>query len=335
MKLFQSIFGRGETRGHYPESLIETAIERAVDGTDARLRHLPGFRRRLRQPVIHAIDHVVALVDAIPAAIPAARADVSREPRLAALFASADAMLEAFGQDPTLARYLASPEGRGSEAVTTLLLAERIERNILGLDLVGDQVRRDVPQVAVSFTGHRLLEPQVDEAQTRRYLKRRAFDHLLTLALARIAEARVERADLARQRDLLKQKQRTLERSGWTLEPRQDQAADPVALMAELDRISAQLDALGADQDVLQNHLEIVAHLLDTAARQLWAEPLRLWLDAMNIQRDDQNPAARPIDLAELHNARGRRAVMLPLIIRPGELPAREDFVVAAERYLR
>ncbi len=40
MKLFKSIFGGGEAAGRYPESLIEAAIERAVDGTDSRLRLL-------------------------------------------------------------------------------------------------------------------------------------------------------------------------------------------------------------------------------------------------------------------------------------------------------
>ena len=42
LKLFQSIFGSNEKRGQHPESLIEMAIERAVDGTYPRLRALPG-----------------------------------------------------------------------------------------------------------------------------------------------------------------------------------------------------------------------------------------------------------------------------------------------------
>jgi hypothetical protein len=71
MKLFRSIFGGREAVGHYPEFLIEMAIERTVDGTDPRLRLVPGYRKRLRAPVIHAIDHVVALVDDIPATVAA------------------------------------------------------------------------------------------------------------------------------------------------------------------------------------------------------------------------------------------------------------------------
>ena len=125
MKLFHSIFGGSEARGRYPDSLVQEAIERAVDGTDARLRVLPGYRKHLRAPVIHAIDHVVALVDAISAPLVADRREYSAEPRLAAVFASAAAMLDMFGRDSALGAFLTTPEGAGAESVTALLLAER------------------------------------------------------------------------------------------------------------------------------------------------------------------------------------------------------------------
>jgi len=335
LKLFQSIFGRGETRGRYAESLIEAAIERAVDGTDSRLRLLPGYRKRLRQPVIRAIDHVVALVDGLPACVPAGRSDHGAEPRLAAMFASAQDMLEIFGRDSELADFLSSPDAFGAQRVSALLLAERVERNTLGMDLIGDQVRRDVQQVAVSFTGHRLLDPRGDEQETRRQLKRRAFDHLLSLALTRIAEVRIEREDLTRQRDLLRRKLTALERGGWGFDAPPAGHPNPAALATELDAVTGQLEALGADEGVLGAHLEVVAELLGEAHRQLWAEEITLYLDPMNIQRDAQHPSARRIVLQELHNAQGRRVTLLPISIAPGDLPPREDFVAMAERYLR
>jgi hypothetical protein len=334
MKLFQSIFGGDEARGHYPESLVRAAIERAVDGTDARLRLVPGYQKRLRQSVVHAIDHVVALVDAIPAPLVADRRQHSAEPRLDAVFASAGAMLDMFGRDTELTAFLTTPEGRGVERVTALLLAERMERNILGMDLVGDRVRRDVQQVTVSFAGHRLLDPRESEGETRRQLKRRAFDHLLTLALTRIAEAREEREDLLHQRDLLRRKCEALECGGWGFGAPEGTPPDAAAVSAELDAISAQLDSLGADGGVLHAHLGIVAESLGEAERQLWAEDIVLSLDSMNIQRDAADPSARRIALQELHNAHGRRMVMLPISLTPRDLPQREDFVTAAQRYL-
>ena len=67
LKLFQSIFRPGADKlGTYPEDLVERAIERAVDGTDGRLRALPRYKKSLRPAIIHALDHVVALVDSFP-----------------------------------------------------------------------------------------------------------------------------------------------------------------------------------------------------------------------------------------------------------------------------
>lgn len=334
MKLFQSIFGGREALGRYPESLIEMAIERSVDGTDPRLRLVPGYRKRLREPVIHAIDHVVALVDGIPATVAAGLGDYRNDPRLSALFASGEEMQQVFARDRALSEYLSGNEGRGAERVTALLMARREEKNILGMDLVGDQVRRDVAQVTVSFSGHHLLEPQALEDECRRFLKRRAFDHLLTLALARIAEARVERADLTRQRDLLLRQLRNMKRGTLSFDRPEPDEPDAAGIQTEFDAVSRQLQALGADAGLLKAHLEVVAERLAEAERQVWSEDIELCLGPMNILRDPDDPSARVMVLHELQTARGARAVVLPVAIDPRDLPRQEDFVSAAQRYL-
>jgi hypothetical protein len=334
MTLFQSIFGGGgDVRGRYPKSLIQAAIERAVDGTDPRLRLLPGYRKRLLEPVVAAIDHAVALVDDLPAPLATGRRDYSDEPRLAAVFASAESMLEDLGRDKTLRGFLAGP-GRDAERVTTLLMAERVEKHILGRDLVDGLMRRDVPQIAVNFVGHRLVDPASDEVETRRQVKRRVFDYLLTLALARISAIQVERADLVHQRDLLRRKETALEREGWSFGPPEAGYSDRRVLRVELDRITGQLHNLGTEDRVLQVHLDIVAEVLKDAAHQIWSRDISLHLDAMNIQRHPRDPTGRRIILRELHNIQGRRDTMLLLSLAPADLPPQEDFLTAVERYL-
>jgi hypothetical protein len=332
LKLFQSIFGAGEAAGRYPESLVEMAIERAVDGTDPRQRALPGYRKRLRAPVIHAIDHVIAIVDSLPAPLPATSGNYAAEPRLTALFASAEHMREVFGSDTMLSEF--RDRHPGGEPVTALLLAERVEKNVLGIDLDGETLKREVAQVAVNFRSQRLVDPGLDEGEMRRQLKRRAFDHLLSLALLRITEVQGERVGLNRQRDLLRRKLSALQSGGWSFEDTGGTRADPVPLQAELDDIEAQLTALGMDDRVLSAHLDITVGLLAEAERHFWADEVVLHLDRMNIQRSAQDGTAREIRFQQLHNARGRRLVMLLVTIDPGELPRRVDVVTAAERYL-
>ena len=333
LKLFQSIFGGGEQPGRYPESLIAAAIERSVDGTDARLRALFGYKNYLRPSVIRAIDHVVALADGIPAPLAAGRGDYNADLRLKALFATADRMQEVFGNDVELNEFRNGPD-KGAERVFALLLAERVEKNVLGMELAGDMLRRDVAQVSVSFRKHRLIEVTSNEAETRRQLKRRAFDHLLTLALTRIAEAHGERADLARQRDLLCHKLSALKRAGWSFEAAEGAPPEHKVLIAELQEIETELTKLGTDAGALQGRLDIVADLLGHAEQQLWAEGFVIHLDSMNIRRDAQDASAQRVTLRELHNARGAGFVMLLVSLAPGELPQRENVISAAQRYL-
>jgi hypothetical protein len=223
---------------------------------------------------------------------------------------------------------------RGAERMFALLLAERTERNVLGMDLAGEQLRRDVAQLTVGFRNHRLVDVTDNEAETRRLLKRRAFDHLLSLALARIAEVRAERTDLARQRDVLRHKLATLERNGWSFAETEADPPAPAELQSELEDIESQLQHLGADADVLGAHLDIVADLLAQADQHLRIEPLAMRLDSMNIQRDAQDATARDIALHEIHNARGRRSVLLLIAVKPGELPLPENRLATAHRYL-
>jgi len=333
IKLFQSIFGGGEQQGHYPESLIDAAIERTVDGTDPRLRAVFGYKKHLRPSVIHAIDHVVALVDGISAPLPAGRSDYNADMRLKALFATADRMQEVFGNDVALNEFRRGPD-KGAERVFALLLAERVEKNVLGMELAGDMLRRDVVQVSVSFRRHRLIDITSNEADTRRQLKRRAFDHLLTLALTRIAEVHGERADLARQRDLLRRKLSALKCGGCSFDEAEGAQLEPKVLDAELQEIETELKNLGTDAGALQGRLDIVADLLDHAEQQLWAEDSVIHLDNMNIRRDVQDASAQRITLREFHNARGAGLVMLLVSLAPGELPRRENPISAAQRFL-
>jgi len=333
LKLFQSIFGGNEARGRYPESLIEMAIERVVDGTYPRLRAQSGYSKRLRQPVIHAIDHVISLIDNLSAPLPAVNATYSSDPRLPALFVSAEHMREVFGKDNALGEFREGHPEIG-EGVTALLLAERKEKNTLGVALEGDMLRRDVAQVSVSFGNHRLLDPSNNEEEARRLLKRRAFDHLISLALWRLSEAKSERAELNHQHELMKGKLGLLQRGGWSFEGKEGESIDPVALQGELDAIEAQLAAITIDDRTLSGQLDIVTDLLADAENQIWAEPVDLHLDRMNIKRPAENPDARQISFQELHNTRGQSLVMLFVSLNPAELPQRQKFSASSGQIL-
>src|SRR5574340_1004178 len=131
LKLFQSIFRPGTDKlGTYPEDLIKLAIERAVDGTDRRLHALTGYKKALRPAVIHAIDHVVELVDSLPAPLELDRRNYGSDAELNAYFASVDHMNAMLSRDAEMRKWQKSPDSAAAERVYALLMMDLSERNV-------------------------------------------------------------------------------------------------------------------------------------------------------------------------------------------------------------
>lgn len=336
LRLFQSIFGgAADVDGRYPERVVDAAIERALDGTDPRLRILPGYRKRLRPLVIHAVDHVVRLVEGLPSPAELSRKGYGADPRLSAFFASADHLTEVVNADRALSDFLARTEAGVAERIIALLVTVKQERKVLGVALEGEILKRDVPQITVSFANHRVVDPAITEEETRRLLKRRAFDHLLGIALGRIAPARKKRAGLEQQRTLLRRKLMTFRSGRWDFDETRGRAVpDVAALETQLGEIEVQLQGLGADAGVLQFHLDILSEVLSQAEQELWARPVSLILDSMNIKRDHARGNAHEVALQELHSASGRTAILLPVVVPRSELLTRPDLITEAQRYL-
>lgn len=316
LKLLQSIFG-GVTQGNYPESLVKAAIERAVDGTDPCLRVVSGYKKKLRPAVLASIDHVVALVDGLTLPLAVSRSSYGDTPRLKAFFVSPDDMERTFSRDQNLAAYLRGA-GDTPPQVVALLAMEKRENTVLGNEVSGELVIRDVPQVSVSFEAHRLIDPTGSEEETRRQLKRRAFDHLLGLALTRISIVKTTREQLGRHRELLQAKRTLLERGGWGFnESDSSEKLDVAGVEGQLADIEASLMELGGDDSMFEAYLNILVDVLGNPETYLWSRKETLTLDSMGIKRAQGAFNTSELTLDELFNAEGR-TLTVALVALPG-----------------
>lgn len=316
LHLFHSIFGGAEEAGRYPKSLVKTAIERAVDGTDPWLRGLSGYRRKLRPAVVRAIDHVVGMVDRLDAPLELSRMNYGSDPLLRLAFISSDQLDHLLQTDPAL-KILRRETSQTDRPMWALLGMDCEQRRAFGVDLQGDLLVRDVAQVTVGMANHRLLDPSLDPTENRRMLMRRAFDHLLTLALGRIVATEQVRENLLARRALLQAKHNILEGSGWGFGAMTGKAPQRDEVHRQLGEIETQLLEFGGDDRYLEKHLEIVADILANAEQQLWAEPVVLIVDRMGIKRSEASKDVPELRLTELHNAAGRRMVVRLVTIPP------------------
>lgn len=290
LKFFQSIFS-STTSDNYPESLIKTAVERAVDGTDPWIRAVPGYKKKLRPAVLRAIDHVLALVNDMAPPLVIRPGIQSGDPLLRSFFISTADMRKILESDPNLANFRGRQQS-ASPWFYALLIMEKQEKVFLGAELSGDIVLRDVPRTSVSFEAHRLIDPAASEEETRRQLKRRAFDHLLSLALERIAIVKTERDNLERHRALLQAKLNLLQRGGWGFDkPAAEENLDVAGTEASLAGIETQMLELGGDDGMLEVYLGIVADVLSRPEQHLWAGKESLSIDRMGIKRSKTDDA--------------------------------------------
>jgi len=314
-KLFSTIFGKQDksNAASIPESLLKAAIERALDSTDPRMRILPDHAKILRQPILHAAQHIIAITDSLPPAVEASGENRESSPDLSAIFTSATRMKEILTSDNAYRYFLAS-NAPTPEKVFALLVVERSEKTGFGYALVDDKVMNDVQQTTVSFDNHRLVDLSASNEDILPLLRRRAFDYILSIALSHVSEQKDKREKLTQQRALLRAKLEILQKggSGFSSDmPVQNRAA----LQARLDEVESQLETLGPVHEVLQNNLTIVANVLGSAEQHFWKEEKLLRLDQRYVLHDDSDSSVPAIKFTDMRDSNGRQATLLLLAI--------------------
>ena len=321
------------------KALLERATERVVEGSDPRLRALPGYGRRLRAPVETAVRHVIDLVGRLPEPAEISRQAFRNDPRLRAFFVSPEHLQETMAGCPMMSDYLRGAKPAAGDAIFGLLSMTRSEKNVLGMDLRGDTLQREVAQVAVNFSDHRYLGPSGDETETRRELMRRGFDFLIEKALASIIAARSKKAELDQQRQLLQRKLRAMEAGSWGLEaafaPSEAGPTDLAALEAEIQAVENELLALGSKPHALEHSLEHIGATLGDPARWLDMRSVSLELSPMSVKAGPGTTGRScQLELTELFSASGQQRTVLLGRFPAQDLPPRPDFMEEAARWL-
>jgi hypothetical protein len=318
-QFFHSLFSGTSMTGGYPDTLVTSAIERAVEHTDPWIRAVSGYRRKLQPAVLRAIDHVVALVDGMAPPIGLEPAGYGNDPLLRNFFISTADMRKVLDNDRTLSEFRRQRGGAAMPRINALLTMEKQEKTVLGAELSGTIILHDVSQITVSFEDHHLVDPAESEKKTRRQLKRRAFDHLLSLALKRIAIVKMERSSLERYRTIIESRLNLRQRRGWGVDSSGTAGNLNVTGMQEqLERIERQLKELGREDQVLEVYLDIVSDVLSRPEEHLWAKKERLIVDRMGIKRSEAAGDAPEVTLDVVHNVEGR-SLVVSLVTLSGE----------------
>lgn len=335
-----SIFTGPNQPGKFDKELMLRGIERVVDGTDPRLRAVSHYRRKLWDSVEHAIDYVVTFVNALPPAIIADRQGYMTDPRLRALFASPESLREILSFSDGARNYLKQAPDPLPVELYAGLGAVRVEKNVLGIEMDGEILRRDAPQIMVNFSDHRVVCFSDNEPDSRRELMRRVGDYLIETALQRLIASRIQKTQLEQQqRKLLQQKANILKQAQVGLEslagPATRQPVDLNALEQQLQVLETELSQLRADSATLDKHLAKVVATLNEPEKVLRLESISLTLDHMNTKVSADSPrVANAMTFQEIVMGKDRRITALFVRFPSNQLLPQPDFFKEANRLL-
>lgn len=166
------------------------ALDALVTATNPRLKLLSDYRTRLRGGVGMLLAHVSGLVAALPAPVEVDPEHFHAHPGTGAFFVNKHDVRHAFSRSHELQAYFDDPARAAQDAAYAVLFMRKVEKNVLGGEVIGDVMFRDVEKLSIYFTGHLVKLPQPDEPALRSALERYLFERVVDYIKLRIARPR-------------------------------------------------------------------------------------------------------------------------------------------------
>jgi hypothetical protein len=192
---------KGTRHDRHPE--MDKTIERVVDAVDGRIRLVGGYRKKLHQVIRNSVEYTDALIDRFPRAIEVSSRTFVSDPYVNAFFSNTRDVQVIFSRSSEIRDFMEDYAHEDVSQCCALLCMHKMERTVLGVELAGEAIKKDVTQTAVNFTDHRIYSPARTEEETRQGLKNCLFEGLVTNALERVAQLRRSNQRLQHERQML------------------------------------------------------------------------------------------------------------------------------------
>jgi hypothetical protein len=150
-------------------------VESFVDASNTKMRAVQGYSDKLSEHVRALHRHVLQVADQIPPPVDLNRDAFESNPLVNALFVNSKDIEKLFATDPDAKVYLRSQSKNQVPVLYALLTAVKSEKRMLGMDMHGDMLIREVPQQAVNFSLHKIHAPCSGGAELSTALKEYLF----------------------------------------------------------------------------------------------------------------------------------------------------------------
>lgn len=250
---------------------LPQAIERAVSAVEPLLKQTGGYPEIYRKPALTALEYARSLAASIPGPVEINRESYAKDPFVHALFPSIDFVQDAFVASRALQDHY--QEFSSADKLYALMGMRRFEKTVVGMELSGQTIQRDVIQNVVYFTSHTLEDPAPSEKQSRDQVAWSFFDSLVGKVKKRVEARKHEKQSQLQQKDSLIARLRTA-----------DTQARP-ALEDELSKTIAGIQSITNSLE-LRNYIEDFEAVLLNPEKYLRLNRIPMVLDRMGIRQD-------------------------------------------------
>ena len=313
------------------DNQLRSAIEHVVEEINPKLRAVSGYRKKLRPAVERSLAYSASLVEQLPEAVAVNGKAWSADPTVRALFSGVRDLQRVYSDSDEVHEYF--DRHAGEENCYALLSMLCRERSVLGMEMHGDVMRRDVRQTSVSFADHRVVKPVSSQAALRKELEHRAFEALVAYALETITERVSSRNTLQEQRQLLDMQLRLAHAKSASLTPllagKGDEVIDIEALRKQQQETGEALDQVRAGLMTLEDYIDRISEVLGDPQTHLRIGRVSMRLNKMNIRLDGAASAedGHELDLTEVSLGESLRRILLITRFPRIELLPRKDFL--------
>jgi len=267
MNPFSNLFKR---HGAQDSPALRAAIARSVAAVEPLLIQAGGYPDRYRKPVCAALEYANRLAAGIPGPVMIDHESYAHDAFVHALFPDINSIAEAISSSLALQenRHLFPPD----TDLYALMGMRRVEKKVMGMELAGQTVQRDVVQQAIYFTSHTIDHPSISESQARELIAMGFFDSLAGKVKKRIDQRKQDKMALMTEKDMLMSQLRTSnDRDRPALEKQL------AALMDKLQTTAASLE--------LRNYTADFEAVLLRPEKYLHMDQTPIVLDSMGIRR--------------------------------------------------
>jgi hypothetical protein len=330
-----ALFGRGQDAPD--QALVAELADLVVDTVEPRVRAQRRYREKL-DPCIRATIAYLREIGRTPLeTMLLARGRWGEDPCLHAFFATADEIPAFLGRSKELRAFFAAHAG--ADEAFALLGMRREEKTVFAPRYQEGMLMEEVTQTTVDFTGHRLVAPSANEAQTRLEVGKRMVLRLAQVALGRILEIDREGLRKEQHKAYLSTRLRFLK---LAQDGMQGIVEDPATIAGQIEDVKRELDAAVKDYIEVKSSLVTLDGYI-AQIEEVFAHPERhvalarteLRLDRMNVKVDAAHADPRQVlTLAELRIGDRPQAVVAFVRCPRGELPPAQDLLAQAERFI-